>query len=68
MYILAATEGPIPSANSTVPAPTVPPKVHPRAMTDNSMLLLTQAIGRFVTFCKPVINPSLGPGPRLAIR
>ena len=29
---------------------------------------LTKAIGRFVSFVSPVINPSLGPGPRFATR
>mgnify|MGYP005642531787 CR=1 FL=1 len=67
-YILAATDGPIPKANSTVPIPTVPPKIHPAAITANSRPLLTQAIGKSVTFWRPVIKPSLGPGPRFAIK
>ena len=29
---------------------------------------LTEAIGRFVLFCKPTIKPSRGPAPRLATR
>ena len=67
-YILAATDGPIPKANITVPIPTVPPKVHPAAITMNSRPLLTQAMGKSVTLCRPVIRPSLGPGPKFAIK
>ena len=29
---------------------------------------LTLAIGKLVFLCKPVIKPSLGPGPRFAIK
>ena len=31
--------------------------------TEISKVALTAAIGKFVTFCKPIINPSLGPAP-----
>ena len=58
----------MPKAKSRVPTPTTPPKHHPTATTVSSMALRTHAMGRFVLLCKPVINPSLGPGPRLAIR
>ena len=58
----------MPKAKSSVPTPTTPPKHHPTATTVSSMALRTHAMGRFVLLCKPVINPSLGPGPRLAIR
>ena len=63
-----ATQGPIPKANNTVPTPTVPPKYHPIETTDISKKALTDAMGRLVFFCKPVISPSLGPGPKFAIR
>ena len=63
-YREAATEGPMPKAKSSVPTPTTPPKHHPTATTVSSMALRTHAMGRFVLLCKPVINPSLGPGPQ----
>ena len=67
-YILPATDGPIPNANIIVPTPTIPPKFHPIIITVNSIPLLTQAIGKFVIRCNPVIKPSLGPGPKLEIK
>ena len=66
--MLKATAGPIPKANIMVPIPTIPPRFHPIKITVISIPLLTHAIGKFVNFCNPVINPSLGPGPKLAIR
>ena len=67
IYILAATAGPIKKANSNVPRPTGPPKNHPIMTTVTSMELLTIEIVRLVSFCNPVITPSIGPGPRLDI-
>ena len=63
-----ATQGPIPKAKIKVPAPTVPPKYHPAITTEISKHALTKAIGKFVIFVSPVINPSLGPGPRFATK
>lgn len=59
---------PIPNAKRRVPNPTVPPKIHPVLTIIISINVLTQAIGLPVSLCKPVINPSRGPGPKLAIR
>ena len=64
----ADTEGPIPKANTIVPIPTTPPKYQPPITALISIIVLIKAIGKFVKFCNPVINPSLGPGPRLAIK
>ena len=61
-------EGPTKNANNKVPNPTVPPNIQPENTTVISIVLLTIDIGRFVTFVSPVISPSLGPGPRLALR
>ena len=55
----------MPNANNKVPTPTVPPKYHPILTTEISKVALTTAIGKFVTFCKPIINQSLGPDPKL---
>ena len=33
--------------------------------SDISKIALTNATGEFVTFCKPIISPSLGPAPKL---
>ena len=63
-----ATAGPIPNANNKVPIPTVPPRYHPIDTTDISRNALTAAIGKFVFSCKPIISPSLGPGPKFATR
>ena len=67
-YNPKATAGPMPKAKSNVPIPTVPPKYHPIDTTEISKNALTDAIGKFVFLCKPVIRPSLGPGPKLAIK
>ena len=58
----------MPSAYSTVPTPIVPPNSHPHETTIISIVPLISAIEKPVFFCKPVINPSLGPGPNLAIK
>ena len=55
-------------AKNNVPIPTVPPKYHPIETTKISKNALTDAIGKLVFLCKPVIRPSLGPGPKLAIK
>ena len=60
--------GPIDRANNTVPTPKVPPSNHPQKTTVNSILFRTTDMGKLVTFCNPVIRPSLGPGPKFAIR
>ena len=36
--------------------------------TDISRVALTTAIGKFVFFWRPTINPSLGPAPKFAIK
>ena len=64
----SATQGPIPKANNKVPIPTVPPKYHPTETTLISINALTDAIGKFVTFCNPIIRPSLAPGPKFATK
>ena len=56
------------NANNNVPTPTVPPKYQPIETTVISKNALTNAIGKLVFSWSPVINPSLGPGPRLAIK
>ncbi len=63
-----ATAGPTPNANNNVPMPTVPPKYQPVITTEISRKALTKAIEKLVFFCKPVISPSLGPGPKFAIK
>ena len=63
-----ATQDPIPNAKIRVPTPTVPPRYQPANTAEISKRALTKAIGRFVSFVSPVINPSLGPGPRFATR
>ena len=68
IYSPKATAGPIPKANSKVPTPNVPPRYHPIDTTVISSNALTSAIGKFVFSCKPVIRPSLGPGPKFAIK
>ena len=40
-------------------------EILPFDKTKISKVALTAAIGKFVTFCKPIINPSLGPAPKL---
>jgi len=66
--IESAKDGPIPNAKKRVPMPATPPKRAPRTTTVTSMLPLTIAMGYPVIRCRPVIKPSLGPGPRLAMR
>ena len=68
MYNPKATQGPIPNANNKVPIPTVPPRYQPIETTDISKKARTDAIGRLVFLWSPVINPSLGPGPKFAIK
>ena len=63
-----ATHGPIPNANIKVPKPTTPPRYQPKITTLISITLRTVARGRPVFLWKPVIRPSLGPGPKLAIK
>ena len=63
-----ATHGPMPKAKIKVPIPTVPPRYHPIQTTVISRVALTAAIGKFVFICNPTINPSLGPGPKFAIK
>ena len=58
----------MPKANNNVPIPTVPPKYHPIETTLISIKTLTAAIGKLVICCKPIIKPSLGPGPKFATR
>jgi len=48
--------------------PTVPPRYHPIQTTVISRIALTAAIGKLVFICNPTINPSLGPGPKFAIK
>ena len=62
------TAGPTPKAKIIVARPIVPPSIQPIEITVISKNTLTHAIGRFVTLWKPVIRPSLGPGPRFAIK
>ena len=68
IYRPKATAGPIPTAYIKVPMPTVPPNDHPHKTTITSIAPLISAIEEPIFFCKPVINPSLGPGPNLAIK
>ena len=63
-----ATTGPMVNAKSTVPIPNVPPRNTPITSTEASMVIRTLPIGTPVDFCSPVIQPSLGPGPRLAVK
>ncbi len=51
-----------------VPTQKVPPRSQPKARTLASMAALTLLIGTPDIFCNPVIQPSLGPGPRFAVR
>ena len=68
MNKLRAIAGPTKNANSKVPIPTTPPNAQPTITADISIPFRTQAIGAPVKRCKPVINPSLGPAPKLAVR
>ena len=68
MKRLSAIDGPIKNANINVPNPTTPPNIDPTITANTSIPFLTQAIGAPVTRCKPVIYPSLGPVPKLAVR
>jgi hypothetical protein len=63
-----ATTGPIATANRIVPNPKVPPRITPMISTETSSVILTLPIGTPVTLCRPVIHPSLGPGPRFEVR
>ena len=63
-----ATQGPIPNANNKVPIPTVPPKYQPIETTDISKKALTDAMGKLVFSEALSLSPSLGPGPKFAIR
>ncbi len=63
-----ATTGPIAIANRIVPKPKVPPRATPITSTETSNVILTLPMGTPVTLCRPVIHPSLGPGPRFAVR
>ena len=51
-----------------MPKPIVPPNNHPHETTKISMIPLIKAMEKPVFFCKPVIKPSLGPGPNRAIK
>ena len=62
-----ATTGPIATANRIVPNPKVPPSITPIISTETSKVILTLPIGTPDTLCRPVIHPSLGPGPRFAV-
>ena len=56
----------MPTAKNMVPIPAFPPNSQPNKTTVISIMDRTQAIGFPVTLCKPVMSPSLGPGPKLA--
>src|SRR5690606_38196218 len=58
--------GPIASAYSSVPTPTVPPSTKPVATTLISMTVRTRRTDSPVRWCSPVISPSRGPGPKRA--
>ena len=51
-----------------MPKPTVPPKYQPDITAEISKVARIKAIGSCVFFVRPVINPSLGPGPKFAIK
>ena len=59
-------KGPIATANSTVPTPTVPPSSQPTASTATSMAVRVRRSDFPVRADRPVISPSRGPGPRPA--
>ena len=58
----------MPTAKKIVPNPIIPPNHQPIVKTVISIMLRTQAIGKPVTLCRPVIKPSLAPGPKFAIK
>ena len=62
------TEKPIPIAYINVPIPTFPPKKNPIPTADSSSNVLINEIEKLVCLFKPVINPSLGPGPKFAAK
>ena len=68
IYIDIEIEGPIPNAKRIVPIPATPPNTQPKVTTKTSIAVRTKASGKFEYFWRPVINPSLGPGPRFAIK
>jgi hypothetical protein len=57
--------GPIATAYSSVPTPTVPPSAQPAANTPSSMLVRTTRM-EWPRLASPVVSPSRGPGPRPA--
>ncbi len=57
--------GPMLTAYSTVPIPTVPPSSHPAASTLSSIQVRTRR-SEWPRRAMPVIRPSRGPGPRPA--
>ena len=63
-----ATAGPIPKAKIKVPRPKVPPRYQPSKTTVISRDARTYEMGYPVTRVRPVINPSLGPGPKFATK
>ena len=56
------------TANISVPYHKSPPRSQPASMTEISIVPRTMPIGYSVALCMPVIQPSLGPGPRLQVR
>src|SRR6202008_4934790 len=59
----AWVSGPIASAYTTVPTPTVPPSSQPVASTASSMPVRITRTDTPVRATRPVIRPSRGPGP-----
>merc|ERR1711965_22594 len=62
------TQGPIPKTNRIVPIPTTPPRSHPEITAKSSIIVLIAGSEEFVCFCRPIMRPSLGPGPKLLHR
>ena len=62
------TETPTKRAYIIVPTPKIPPKKKPKITAVNSSIILINDSEYFVILFIPVISPSLGPGPKLAIK
>ena len=65
MYNPIDTAGPMPNANNNVPKPTAPPSNQPNTTAVTSIVVLTEAMGKFVRRCNPVIKRHLRPHSRL---
>src|SRR5205823_6392143 len=62
----ASTAGPMPTANATVPTPTVPPRTRPTPRAQSSIAARTTPMRKRVRRAPTTISESRGPAPRSA--